>query len=207
MPLPLLLQEITMKNVHQVNHTGSNEITTFSFLSPLISQDFINEIQRIGIKGIESNINQIPSPSNGHLAVVTSSVITHQGQFSGIGAATPEILDGSTSPQTLLDKAYQESLRRSVSVASIAPSADNRTIDVTPVSQGSQQNGNSQKNYKHSPNKPITPKQQKALEGMAMQNGTTLSAVAHETIGKPVNQLSSKDAHELFQKFNDQSVF
>lgn len=139
-----------MKNVHQVNHTGSNEITTFSFLSPLISQDFINEIQRIGIKGIESNINQIPSPSNGHLAVVTSSVITHQGQFSGIGAATPEILDGSTSPQTLFRQSVPR-VTRSVSVASIAPSAENRTIDVTPVSQGSQQNGNSQKNYKTQP--------------------------------------------------------
>lgn len=196
-----------MKNDDQKYPPASTESRSpYSFPS-FISQDFINEIKQIGSKGIESNINQIPSAANEHTAVVTSVISTQQGQFSGIGAANPEMLEGSTSPQALLDRAYQQSVYRSVGAASICPPIGNRTIDVTPVPKSSQQNGNDQKNYIHSDKKLMTPKQQRSLEGIAKSHGTTLSEVAQEVIGKTVEQLSSKDAHKLFQKFNNHSAF
>lgn len=196
-----------MNNNSQVNPTASTDNADFYSFNSLISKDFMNEIKQIGIKGMESSINQIPTAANDHTAVVTSHVTTAQGGFSGIGAATPEMVNGSTSPQVLIDHAMGNSIMRSLQIATAVPAITTKTIDVSSPAQDRQQKTTTQKKYIHSPSKPITPAQRNSLEGIARQHGTTLEVMAQEQFGKSIDQLSSKDANALFQGFNNRSIF
>jgi nicotinamidase-related amidase len=188
-----------MNNTYEGSPTATAEISQNGHLSPYFSQGFISEIRQIGIKDIKSRIEQIPSQTNNHTAVVTSDITTQQGKFSGIGAANPESVNGSTSPQDLIDKAGKESIVRSIGVAAIVAAS---VIDVTPIVQDKHQ-----KQHGHNPNKPMSQKQQQALESIARQHGTTLQNAAREYINKPVEKLSSFDANNLIQKLKNENIF
>jgi hypothetical protein len=189
-----------MNNAYEGSPTANAEITQYGHLYPYFSQGFISEICQVPITGIESSIKQIPSQDNAHTAVVTSDIMTQQGKFSGIGAANPESVNGSTSPQDLIDKAGKESIVRSIGIAAIV-SQGHKVIDITPGTKIQEQKQIPQnKPFNHSPDKPMSPKQQKALESIARQHGTTLQNAARDYINKPIEKLSSFDANSLMQK-------
>lgn len=93
-----------MQNDNQMNSAASNEITSVTSFSDLISQDFMNEIRQIGITGMKRSIDQIPAPDNGHTAICSVQLATSQGNFSDFGVATPDSIGGSTDAGELLKK-------------------------------------------------------------------------------------------------------
>lgn len=54
-----------------------------------------------GLKDITTNIEQMPSKDNGMYAVVSASVVTERGSFSGIGDAAPDSVNKMLLPHLL----------------------------------------------------------------------------------------------------------
>lgn len=196
---PLFFWEPIMKNDNQAFSAPPVKIAQFSTFSPLISQEFMREVRQIGITGINSAINQIPAPANGNTAVVTSETTTQHGTFSGIGSATPESVNGSTSPQDLLDRACQQSLIRSAGLAALLlPS-----IDVTPTESvfgpvlprkelSGKNNGGG--------NKPMSPKQSNFVQQLCLQRGVS----PEEVCGRTLENMTGADANAVIKNLTSQ---
>ena len=84
-----------MQNDNQMNHAASNEITSVTSFSDLISQDFMNEIRQIGITGMKRSINQVPASDNGHTAICSIQLATSHGKFADFGVARPDSIGSS----------------------------------------------------------------------------------------------------------------
>lgn len=178
-------------------------VNNFTILN---NQELKDQIAKLEITSIDYSINQVPSSANDHTAIVTSEISTPQGKFSGIGAASSETIDGPTDPQMIIDQAMNNSTVRSLGLArATQPSPFEPDVIPKPNDRQVQRFEESpqKKQYKHSTNKPMTDSQRSTLTDIAKRNKMTLEEAAQNFIGKPMEQLSSYDANQLFQVFNN----
>jgi len=190
------------KYSEQSRPTAEVEIYENSNLPACFSRGFIDEIRQIGIRGINSTINQIPSPTNGHAAIVTSAVVTEYGSFSGIGAATPEAVNGSTHPQDLLDRAWQESLLRSAGMASTSLPCAQKVIDVPTSLPPSKAAVPAQQRMNGGGGKPASEKQMNLINTLCVKQFVSPEEMASTLCNKPLEQLTGADANKIIQTMN-----
>lgn len=61
----------------------------------------LDEAHAQGLKAIRTQLVQVPTPENGHLAICTAQVETANGTFSGIGDASPESVSRMMLPHLI----------------------------------------------------------------------------------------------------------
>lgn len=190
-----------MKNSTQQYPPAERRNTENPFVVPLLSQFSNQQIADLGITGTKTDIKQIPTEDNGNTAVCTGEISTSKGTFSGTGIATPDMVGDSTHPHTLIHAAEADALNIPFQMA-LNTISSAETIDVTPRSQqnSAQQNQN---NFRHSSNKPMSAKQRAMIEGLATNQRTTGDAVAQDIAGKPLNKLTSSEAHQVISKLKN----
>ncbi len=191
-----------MQNNHQEYSTALNEYTEDSSLMPLLSRLPKQQIGEIGITGLETAIIQVPSADNGYAAICSGKVTTWQGSFSGIGITTPDMVNGSNHPNHLIHAAEMDALKMPLEAAINFGNARPTALDVTPTSVPN----SSQKKFNPSASKPMSDKQRAMLTSMTAQQGTTIEAASQKFSGKPVEKLTTRDAHELMETLRNRST-
>jgi len=83
----------------------------------------LEEAHARGLRSIETELLQAPSPENGEVAIVRAVVRTEDGKFSGIGDASPENVNRSIVPHLIRmaeTRAKARALRDAVNVGATA---------------------------------------------------------------------------------------
>jgi predicted amidohydrolase YtcJ len=62
---------------------------------------FLEEAHERGLRGIETELLQVPGAGNGEMAIVKAVVPTEEGKFSGIGDASPENVSRNIAPHLI----------------------------------------------------------------------------------------------------------
>jgi hypothetical protein len=81
-------------------------------------------------------------------------------------------------------------------------SSRSKVINVTPISA----QNNSQRKFNPSTSKPMSDKQRAMLTSMTAQQGTTIEAASQKFSGKPVEKLTTRDAHELMETLRNRNL-
>ena len=158
---------------------------------------------------IKSHVYQVPDTANNHTAIVTGEVQTAKGIYTGIGAATPESLDGTTLPQQLIDEAVAKALYRATRMAVVFGGTGTevtcRTVtpaEHTAITSDTTFKAGSSRHKTQSGS--ITPKQIGFLKQLAEYNDTTVEHYAKTYCNKTPNQLSSSEANMIIQRVKNE---
>ena len=167
------------------------------------------ELMDLKPSSIKFHVNQVPYQDNNHTAIVTGEVQTANGSYTGIGAAIPESLDSTISPQQLIDEAAVKALYRATRLATFCCDADTEVTccTVTPAKHTAVTSPTTFKsgNTKHKTQSgTITPKQIDFLKQLAEYNGTTVNNFAKTYCNKTPNQLSSSEANMIIQRVKNE---
>jgi len=156
----------------------------------------------------EQHIEQIPSRNNDFIAICTTSIGTQDKYYSNFGIGTPDMINGSTDTQQLLEIASSNATQKVASMLGKCSPEPSSIIDIDSIPTSGkptlslpQAHESQQVKYKHNPNKPMTSNQLQALERIANEKRISLSDAALQTTGKPIDNLSSYDANNLFDYY------
>lgn len=177
------------------------------------SQEFLSLINEACVQGVKSNVTQMPTKDNGHMAMVQADTTTKIGTFTGHGIATPSLINGSTDTQALLDRAYMEAFTRSVAISSLASEQRHDEIVIEPQTVPSphqslpapyQREQGQKTEYHHSRKKPISDAQRHLIERLANEKHIDLQDFIYQRYNKTIDQLSSFDANDAISFLTSQ---
>jgi hypothetical protein len=124
----------------------------------VLFQGLLDEAHSLGLKGIDTDLIQIPDESNGHVAIVKATAeMDDERRFSGIGDASPDNVGRNIAPHLIRmaeTRAKARALRDAVNVGATAleelsdgddapPASSPRGTRPTPIRGGRQSSGNS----------------------------------------------------------------
>jgi len=111
----------------------------------VLFQGLLDEAHSLGLKGIDTDLIQIPDESNGNVAIVKATAEMEDGKrFSGIGDASPENVGRNIAPHLIRmaeTRAKARALRDAVNVGATALEELSDGDDAPPVSQSSPSRG------------------------------------------------------------------
>jgi hypothetical protein len=124
----------------------------------VLFQGLLDEAHSLGLKGIDTDLIQIPDESNGYVAIVKATAeMDDERRFSGIGDASPDNVGRNIAPHIIRmaeTRAKARALRDAVNVGATAleelsdgddapPASPPRGTRPTPIRGGRQDSGNS----------------------------------------------------------------
>jgi len=105
----------------------------------------LDEAHSLGLRGIDTDLIQVPDDSNGNVAIVKATAeMEDDRRFSGIGDASPENVGRNIAPHLIRmaeTRAKARALRDAVNVGATALEELSEGDDVPPVPQGSSSRG------------------------------------------------------------------
>ena len=122
----------------------------------VLFQGLLDEAHSLGLKGIDTDLIQIPDESNGHVAIVKATAeMEDERRFSGIGDASPDNVGRNIAPHIIRmaeTRAKARALRDAVNVGATAleelsdgddapPASSPRGARPTPIRGGRQGSG------------------------------------------------------------------
>jgi hypothetical protein len=122
----------------------------------VLYQGLLDEAHSLGLKGIDTDLIQIPDESNGHVAIVKATAeMNDERRFSGIGDASPDNVGRNIAPHIIRmaeTRAKARALRDAVNVGATAleelsdgddapPASSPRGARPTPIRGGRQGSG------------------------------------------------------------------
>ncbi len=171
----------------------------------------LDEAHARGLRSIETELLQAPSPENGEVAIVRAVVRTEEGKFSGIGDASPENVNRSIAPHLIRmaeTRAKARALRDAINVGVTAYEelGDEEVVEPQrPAGQGEPQRAASRaQDGKGS--LPATRKQLNYLEALiadAVEDGIPKF---EEMVGKPLAELTREEASEWIGRLSGKAA-
>jgi hypothetical protein len=105
----------------------------------------LDEAHSLGLRGIDTDLIQVPDDSNGNVAIVKATAeMEDDRRFSGIGDASPENVGRNIAPHLIRmaeTRAKARALRDAVNVGATALEELSEGDDAPPVPQGSSSRG------------------------------------------------------------------
>jgi hypothetical protein len=165
--------------------------------------------QTLGIHTSHVRIHQIPSKENEYVAVCNATLAGQGRTAESFGIATPQMIDGSTDVQTLVNTAANTACTNALfQMHTLAPgtiplpteshAATNKKY-LTTTGQG----GSSGFHGKHSERKPASEKQLGLIGRLASERHMQSEDVAKQICNKPMDRLSSADANDVIKVLKD----
>lgn len=178
----------------------------------------LEEAHERGLRGIETELLQVPDASNGEVAIVKAVVRTEEGKFSGIGDASPENVGKAISPHLIRmaeTRAKARALRDAINVGATAleelgdegageaparPSADReeRQPVAQPAAQATAEDGKA--------GLPATRKQLNYLESLISDVVDDGVEKFEEMVGKSVSELTREEASEWIGRLSGRAA-
>ena len=107
----------------------------------VLFQGLLDEAHSLGLRGIDTDLIQVPDDSNGNVAIVKATAeMEDDRRFSGIGDASPENVGRNIAPHLIRmaeTRAKARALRDAVNVGATALEELSEGDDAPPASQGS----------------------------------------------------------------------
>ena len=195
----------------------------------VLFQGLLDEAHNLGLKGIDTDLIQIPDDSNGNVAIVKATAEMEDGKrFSGIGDASPENVGRSIAPHLIRmaeTRAKARALRDAVNVGATAmeelsdgddapPASSPRGGRPTPIRGGRQgsnqevseeqdvpQNGQAQKTASSKRGGKARKSQVDLLKTLAVEWRGENGVERLETrLGKPLTELTRTEADEWIDR-------
>ncbi|HLM78334.1 MAG TPA: hypothetical protein VK361_08110 [Rubrobacteraceae bacterium] len=180
----------------------------------------LDEAHARGLRSIETELLQVPSPENGEVAIARAVVRTEEGKFSGIGDASPDNVGKTIRPHIIRmaeTRAKARALRDAINVGVAAlEELDGEPEEITPAREQQNQVQQSsvaprtarEENKDELPKEalPATRKQLNYLEALiadVVEDGT---AKFEEMVGKPVSKLTRGEASEWIGRLSGRAA-
>jgi hypothetical protein len=107
----------------------------------VLFQGLLDEAHSLGLRGIDTDLIQVPDEANGNVAIVKATAeMEDDRRFSGIGDASPENVGRNIAPHLIRmaeTRAKARALRDAVNVGATALEELSEGDDAPPASQGS----------------------------------------------------------------------
>ena len=173
----------------------------------------LEEAHERGLRGIETELLQVPDASNGEVAIVKAVVRTEEGKFSGIGDASPENVGKAISPHLIRmaeTRAKASALRDAINVGATAleelgdegtNEAPARTGAVTEREEPQQAAAEEGK-----AGLPATRKQLNYLEALISDVVDDGVEKFEEMVGKSVSELTREEASEWIGRLSGRAA-
>lgn len=171
----------------------------------------LDEAHARGLRSIETELLQAPSPENGEVAIVRAVVRTEEGKFSGIGDASPENVNRSIAPHLIRmaeTRAKARALRDAINVGVTAYEELGDEEVVEPqrsAGQGEPQRA-AARAQDGKGSLPATRKQLNYLEALiadAVEDGIPKF---EEMVGKPLAELTREEASEWIGRLSGKAA-
>lgn len=178
----------------------------------------LEEAHERGLRGIETELLQVPDASNGEVAIVKAVVRTEEGKFSGIGDASPENVGKAISPHLIRmaeTRAKARALRDAINVGATAlEELGDEGTNEAPSQSGAQRGERGQASQPAAQTAaedgktglPATRKQLNYLEALISDVVDDGVEKFEEMVGKPVSELTREEASEWIGRLSGRAA-
>lgn len=173
----------------------------------------LEEAHSRGLRGIETELLQVPSSENGEVAIARAVVRTEDGKFSGIGDASPANVGRNIAPHIIRmaeTRAKARALRDAINVGVTAleeldgepeefvSAGDRQASAETPEPQMPREENKNEL--------PATRKQLNYLEALVSDVVEDGTAKFEEMVGKPISELTRGEASEWIGRLSGRAA-
>jgi hypothetical protein len=176
----------------------------------------LEEAHARGLRSIETELLQVPTPENGEVAIAKAVVRTEGGKFSGIGDASPENVGRAIRPHVIRmaeTRAKARALRDAINVGvtALEELIGDESEEIAPEPGRSQAAGQGAAlRMPREENKnalPATRKQLNYLEALISDEWVDDGVEKfQEMVGKPVSELTREEASEWIGRLSGRAA-
>ncbi len=184
---------------------GSSDI---SQIEEKIDAIMANKLDELKAKKFNQSLLSPPTGSNGSTAISRSSISLADGREASAISAISGQMRGIDNNEDIVALSKMRASFDVIRLVEKLPilSKDQQIIDVVPEN-GELRIGFSQKKkeFKHRFDKTLSDKQLKTIQEMSVQRGINITSLCDKMFNKQLKELSSAEAHEVFEYFKDSS--
>jgi hypothetical protein len=176
----------------------------------------LEEAHARGLRSIETELLQVPTPENGEVAIAKAVVRTEGGKFSGIGDASPENVGRAIRPHVIRmaeTRAKARALRDAINVGvtALEELIGDESEEIAPEPARSQAAGQGAAlRMPREENKnalPATRKQLNYLEALISDEWVDDGVEKfQEMVGKPISELTREEASEWIGRLSGRAA-